>query len=478
VSEAELSELSVQELIAVVMELREENARLAAEIAELKRRLEEKERSSKRQAAPFSKGEKKANPKKPGRKAGKGQFSHRDPPSEEEITNRIEVPLLADRCPFCGSSNLGEITIECAFCTDIPEPPQPQVTAYAIEVRKCLDCGRTIRGQHPQVDPSQHGATAHRLGDGVYARAHALHYGIGVPMRKVPTILRELCGVSITQSAIQQDALRRSQAEVGEEYERLRESVKDAKRVFTDDTGWRINGETAYLMGFDTDEATLYQIRSRHRNEEVREIIPSDYGGVMHTDRAPTYDACTLEMVAQQKCCYHIIRSIDKVLEDKAGTACAFGETLKALLQEAIKLWHRYHTGGVEDYTSEASRIKQAIDQHLKPRSLDDPDNQRLLDQIGWHHAGGNLLRFLDQPEVAEPTNNRAERILRPAVIARKVSHCSKNADGANAYAAFKTITETARKRGKSLVNGLLDVFRSGKKAADPTPPDPFPCPS
>jgi len=52
------------------MELREQNARLAAEIAALKRRLEEKERSSKRQAVPFSKGKKKANPKKPGRKPG------------------------------------------------------------------------------------------------------------------------------------------------------------------------------------------------------------------------------------------------------------------------------------------------------------------------------------------------------------------------------------------------------------------------
>jgi hypothetical protein len=364
------------------------------------------------------------------------------------------------------------VRIECAFCTDIPETPKPKVTAYYVEVRRCLDCGRTIRGQHPEVDPSQHGATAHRMGEGVFARAHALHYGFGVPMRKVPAILRELCGVSITQSAIQQDAMRRSQAGVGEEYRKLRDGIKDAERVFTDDTGWRINGETAYLMGFDTDEATVYQIRPRHRNEEVRELIPSDYGGVMHTDRAPTYDAEVFEMVPQQKCCYHIIRSIDKVLEDKAGTARIFGETLKALLQDAIALWHRYHGGGVEDYTGEVNRIKQAIDQHLKRRSLDDSDNQRLLDQIGWHHAGGNLLRFLDQPEVAEPTNNRAERALRPGVIARKVSHCSKNPAGANAYAAFKTIIETARKRGKSLVGGLADVFRCDNKASDPTPSD------
>ena len=148
-SEGEISKLSIQELIAVVMELREQNARLAAENAELKRRLEEKERSSKRQAAPFSKGEKKANPKKPGRKPGKGKFSRRDPPPEDEITHRVQVPLQGDRCPFCGSSNLGEARIECAFRTDIPETPKPKVTAYYVEVRQCLDCGRTIRGQQP-----------------------------------------------------------------------------------------------------------------------------------------------------------------------------------------------------------------------------------------------------------------------------------------------------------------------------------------
>ena len=82
----------------------------------------------------------------------------------------------------------------------------------------------------------------------------------------------------------------------------MRASVKDAKRVFADDAGWRINGESAYMMGFDTDETTVYQIRLRHRHQGVRELIPSDYGGVMHTDRSLTYDAWALELVAQQKC--------------------------------------------------------------------------------------------------------------------------------------------------------------------------------
>jgi len=55
----------------------------------------------------------------------------------------------------------------------------------------------------------------------------------------------------------------------------------------------------------------------------------------MHTDRALTYDAWALELLAQQKCGYYIIRSIDKVLEDKAGSVRAFGETLKTFSQDA-----------------------------------------------------------------------------------------------------------------------------------------------
>ena len=34
-------------------------------------------------------------------------------------------------------------------------------------------------------------------------------------------------------------------------------------------------------MGFETPEAVFYQIRRQHRNEEVREVIPADYEGIL-----------------------------------------------------------------------------------------------------------------------------------------------------------------------------------------------------
>jgi hypothetical protein len=54
-------------------------------------------------------------------------------------------------------------------------------------------------------------------------------------------------------------------------------------------------------------------------------------------------------------------------------------------------------------------------------------------------------VRFLADPRV-EPTNNQAERALRPAVIARKVSQCSKNDRGEGALAVFTSVIRTLMK--------------------------------
>ena len=106
-------------------------------------------------------------------------------------------------------------------------------------------------------------------------------------------------------------------------------------------------------------------------------------------------------------------------------------------------------------------QCQEELTYQLRNRRLRDPDNQRLLNELGWHHDRGNLVRFLDDPRI-EPTNNRAERALRPAVIARKVSQCSKNDGGAHAFAAFTSVVRTlAKKSATSLVEGLYHLFQS-----------------
>lgn len=212
-------------------------------------------------------------------------------------------------------------------------------------------------------------------------------------------------------------------------------------------------------MAFETDEATVYQVRSRHRNEEVREVVPSDYRGVMVTDRGRSYDALALSGVKQQKCLAHVLRSISDVVETKMGRGRSFGNRLKGLLREAMKLWQAYHRGEAVNFAAEAQRLRREVAYHLRDRPLKDPDNRRLQNELGWHNDRGNLLRFLSEPSI-EPTNNRAERALRPAVIARKVSQCSKNPQGANAFSAFTSIIRTLARHGdQALVERLCHIF-------------------
>jgi transposase len=444
---APVENLSREELVVLVRELERQ-------IAELRRQNQELKRAQHRQAAPFSKGRPVGNPKKPGRKKGQGPFRRREEPTQKPTMNvDAEAP---PECPFCGGplEHEGE---ESATTTDLAQEPQPEVTLYRVAVCRCTRCGKTVRGTAPGLAADQYGATAHRVGPGVVAAAHALHYGVGIPMRRVPGVLQELTGVTITQSALTQDALRRADREVGDEYQKLRSAVKEAPFVHTDDTGWKVAGKTAFLMGFDTDRETVYQIRPQHRNEEVREIIPGDYAGVMISDRGKSYDAEEFQEVDQQKCLGHILRNLTDVVETKQGRDREFGGVAKVLFQESMELWRARDRLAADEFTDKAREVKELVSYHLRDRILSDEDNQRLLNGLGAHDDQGHLLRFLETPFV-EPTNNRAERILRPAVIARKVSQCSKNQRGAEAFAAFKSIAQTAVKNSAA---STTSVFRA-----------------
>src|SRR5512147_3133866 len=390
----ELARLGKQALLAFVAQLLTEFAALKARVDELlaenaalRAQLDQRARAAKRQAAPFSKGQRKALPKRPGRKPGQGRFTFRTLPRPDQWTAPpIEVRLPDPVCPCCGEALQGH-RVDFVAVTDIPPQPKPIVQPYRVWVYRCPTCETTVRAPHPDLAPDQYGATAHRMGPRVMAATHATHYGLGVPVRKVPAILQLYTGVHLTQSAITQDALRRVSGPIGQRYQTLRDGVPKSEIVYTDDTGWRVGGERAHLMIFVTDTATVFQVRARHRNEEVREVIGDDYPGVMVTDRGTSYDAKELEEVKQQKCIPHALRSINQVLETKQGRARHFGARLKTLLKEGLQLWHEYHDdqGQLRGFEQRVHSLQAAVTRHLRPRRLVDADNQRLLDQFGRH---------------------------------------------------------------------------------------------
>lgn len=452
-SGTDLAKLDRDALIALVL-------KLAAEVEALKR-------SGKRQAAPFSKGTRVKDPKRPGRKPGQGRFERRQAPAVGTLSEPpIDVPAAETDCPKCGGE-LGDDRVEAASIVDLPEVVRPRVRLFRVAVRRCRRCGATARGRHPDLAPDPRGATAHRLGPRLLATAHQLHYGLGVPVRKLPAVLGLLTGIRLTQGAITRDALTKAAGTVGATYQTLCDSVRQAPYVHTDDTGWRQGGSPAWLMVFETDTATVYQVRPRHRNQEVRERIPADYAGVMITDRGTSYDAAELSEVRKPKCLSHVLRSLSTVLEAKARGARRFAKRLKELLKQALALWHERRAGPGPDFAARLGRLKWSITDHLRDRTLSDRDNQRLLNELGRCHDAGSLVRFLDDPTI-EPTNNRAERALRPAVIARKVSQCTKTPGGTRAFEAWTSVVRTLSRTTSGLA--LLEALVRLTHPATPQP--------
>ena len=438
-------------------ELREIIDRLVVRIRKLERELE-RTRNRGSQAG-------KRRGQRPRRKAGAGDPAYRKPPDDEQVDEHQDVPA-AGSCPHCGGQ-LEHDSWQDTWTTEIPEP-RPRITHFRVQVCKCKNCRRTVRGRHPDVAPDQHGATAHRLGDRAMALAHWMHYDLQVTQRKVATIMHELAGVRVTQGALAQDAKRRAQ-QLDDDYQAERDTIRQSDVAHTDDTGWRVAGRKAQLMAFATDTedkpTTVYQIREHHRNEEVREVLPEDWSGVMVTDRGKSYDAKQLEGVKQQKCQFHLLQSLEKVLDTATGPERELCEQLKALSQEAIGLWHEHNEGrmSLDQYLESGRELMGRIDEQLKPRELGTPDAQTLLKELGRHHKRGNLFRFLTDPGVP-PTNNLAERELRPEVIGRKVSGGSKNWNGAKTRERLSTIARTERRRNPgSAVSAIYQRFRNAR---------------
>src|SRR4029078_3944143 len=92
--------------------------RLEQEIERLRRENEKLQQAAKRQAAPFSRGEPKRNPRRRGRKAGKryGRGAHPHPPRTARRTVEVPAPLL---CPDCQKATKLDHR-ETQWQTDIP----------------------------------------------------------------------------------------------------------------------------------------------------------------------------------------------------------------------------------------------------------------------------------------------------------------------------------------------------------------------
>jgi len=143
---------------------------LERENQDLRQQLEASERENHRSANPFSKGNRKENPQKPGRKPGQGKLRHKlgPEPREQDDIQEFQSSLDSEACPKC-RAKLKRQASETATTIDLPQLIGRVIKYFSIEVAECTGCGHKLRGTHPELAKDQFGATAHRIGPRIYA---------------------------------------------------------------------------------------------------------------------------------------------------------------------------------------------------------------------------------------------------------------------------------------------------------------------
>jgi transposase len=336
-------------------------------------------------------------------------------------------------------------------CTDIEgyENSFDEHIVEDIEVRKKVICYRMHYGRcrrcksvvAPQKDESI--IANGRIGPQARAVSSYLRH-IGVPYRKVAKIFKEVFHLEISHASVLH--FEKVQAENGALlYEGIKQEVRGSPHVNVDETGWRVDGQGAWLWVFVAKGVVLYHIDESRGGKAVTKVLGSNYGGILVSDFYSAYSQ--IETKGNQRCLAHLLGDV-KEIEEKKGflpetTDGRFCIELKEVLKEGISDWRRYKEGSkdIEELQRDKEEIISKVIEIIQ-LPIEDEDTQRIRSRTVKHNE--ELFTFLDNPQV-EPTNNVAERHLRPGVIMRKITFCNRTWEGARRFEILMSAIQTGR---------------------------------
>jgi len=434
--------------------LERERGRLEKERDHLKHELDLARRAAKRQAAPFSKGEPKADPKRPGRKPGiqYGQKACRAVPLN--VDDEIIVPLPG-RSPCCGSE-IENLRVEEQYQTEIVR--KTRVTCFHVHVGNCAKCGRRIQGRDPRQTSDAIGAAASQVGPEALSLAAFLNKDLGIPLGKTTAVLDKAFGLRLTAGGLSQ-ALTRIGTKCEPTYQDLIRQVRASASVTMDESGWKVGGLLWWLWAAVTEDTTVYGIMPGRGYDEAVRLLGEDYDGFLIHDGWIIY--YKFEKAFHQSCNRHLINRCNEMLENSSPASAIFPSNVKAVLLKGLDLRDRYLDGEVSDHglASATGRIELNM-ARLLDTNYRSEQNRRLAKHLS--HEFDHLFTYLKCPGL-EATNYRGEQAIRPAVVARKVWGGNRTANGAHTQEVLTTVFRTSHQRGVDPVPNIAALLRSPK---------------
>ena len=435
-------------------QLREENIRLKARVAELEERLGQNSRNSSKPPATDPPSTPDRPPRSGSGRSPGGQPGHpghkRELAPPERVTETI--PLKPVHCRGCGA----------ALSDEDPDPYRHQVTAipkiepliteYQLHTLTCAHCQAVTRATLPEGVPA--GAFDPRTVAIVSLLTGFYHLG----RRQAAAAMWDLFGVTMSLGAVS-SCERATSAALETPVAEAQAYVKKQPVKHADETSWYegVTRKKVWLWVAFTQRVTVFLIRASRGTPIAKDLL-GDAFGVLVTDRWCAYTWWPLRW--RQLCWAHLKRHFQAFAE-AGGKAGRIG---RALLREEKRLfawWHRVRDGTLQRSTFRAyvAPLKARVEALLRQGA-----------RCGHGKTEGTCRAILKLAPAmwtfvrlhgVSPTNNAAERAIRPGVLWRKICYGTHSEAGSRFVESMMTVACTLKQQGRNVVDYVTHSVES-----------------
>jgi transposase len=234
-----------------------------------------------------------------------------------------------------------------------------------------------------------------------------------------------------------------------------------------DETGWKEAGRRLWLWAGVSAAASVFLIRACRGAQAARELLGEDSSATCITDRWSAYEWVDIER--RQLCWSHLIRDFQKIV-DRGGESQVIGERLVLQAESLFHDWHLLRDSEISrrQFKRRASKVRKTVRALLEIGTASTVFGVAGLCR-GILELEPAMWTFVDQPGV-EPTNNAAERLIRPAVLWRKTSFGTQSPAGSRFAERILTCVATLRQQGRNVLE-YLTALRKAALSGAPAPP-------
>ena len=380
-----------------------------------------------------------------GRKAG-GQLGHEGhqrplvPP--EALTEAIE--MLPQHCPSCQSALPADLPdagpLRRTQVWELP-PIEPLIIEYRQHTVCCPRCQQFVTAELPEDAPP--GA----FGPRATALMALLRGRFRLSLDEVVEFFGDVCQLPLGSASIVRGCERVSAA-LAPIDAAIHEAVQMQPHVNVDETSWPTETRKGWLWVAVSAVAVCFRICSGRGQEELRALLGAFYRGIVTSDRLSAYKL--LPNGQRQLCWAHLIRNL-LGLQERYADESGWAEQMLRQSEALFFAWHAYKDGWYDQVALQQALLPIRLAMQQLLRAGMDSRYSKIASLSRELLAQWEALWTFSQVEGVEPTNNAAERALRPAVLWRKGSFGSRSAEGCRFVERLLSVRATCQQQERAM---------------------------